>query len=389
VSVAVVGGGLQGIEATYLAHKAGWKVTVIDKKKATPASGLSDGFIQLDVTSEEELSLKLKDIDLVIPATENDEALAALTRWTELTRIAFAFDPRAYSISSSKVKSDQLFARKGFPSPMPWPESGFPVVTKPNRGSGSAGVRIIHDKDDLKFLLSSSDISKDWVLQEYLWGPSYSLEVLGVPGRYTAVQVTDLAMDESHDCKRVIAPTDLSPKLVKKFEDTSLAIAEEMELRGLMDVEVILHEGQVKVLEVDARLPSQTPTAVYWSTGFNIVEALGEIFLNGYFSLVKNGKKRRGVVYEHIKVSPNVLEICGEHIMTGVGPLQLKKGFFEADEAITNYCPTRKEWVATIIVSGTDQLDAWSKRCEVIEEIRKRFALDIYLDPTPQVNKGN
>jgi len=39
--VAVVGGKLQGIEATYLAHKAGWDVLLIDTNPAVPASGLS------------------------------------------------------------------------------------------------------------------------------------------------------------------------------------------------------------------------------------------------------------------------------------------------------------------------------------------------------------
>ena len=46
-----------------------------------------------------------------------------------------------------------------------------------------------------------------------------------------------------------------------------------------MDVEVILDDGVMKVLEVDARLPSQAPTTVYWSTGINIVQILGELFL--------------------------------------------------------------------------------------------------------------
>jgi len=48
--VAVVGGKLQGVEATYLAHKAGWEVRVVDKNDQVPASGLCDSFVQADVT---------------------------------------------------------------------------------------------------------------------------------------------------------------------------------------------------------------------------------------------------------------------------------------------------------------------------------------------------
>jgi len=385
----VVGGNLQGIEATYLAHKAGWEVVVIDKKPSVPASGLCDSFIQVDVTAGQELGHILKGVDLVIPALEDHDALAAVSHCTRAVGVPFAFDLSAYSISSSKLSSNRLFARIGVPTPKPWPDSGFPTVAKPSRGSGSEGIRIINDSDDLKYHFPSSDLMEEWVLQEYVWGPSYSLEVIGFPGQYTTFQVTDLAMDANYDCKRVIAPTDLSPKLVSNFERTSLAIAEALELRGLMDVEVILHEGLTKVLEIDARLPSQTPTAVYWSTGLNMVDALGKLFLNGYFRFIRNGKRRRSVVYEHIKVSPNVLEVCGEHIMTEGGPLYLRKGFFGADEAITNHSPARNEWVATLIISGTNRGDAWARRCEVIKEIRKRFGLEIYLDPSPQSRKQN
>ena len=117
--VAVIGGNLQGVEATYLAKKAGWEVLVIDRKPVVPAKGLSDQFKQLDVTAEKNLSKAFKGVDLVIPALENDAALACLNQWTQNTCIPFAFDLEAYSITSSKRKSDPLFSRIGVPTPLP------------------------------------------------------------------------------------------------------------------------------------------------------------------------------------------------------------------------------------------------------------------------------
>ena len=63
--VAIVGGKLQGIEAAFLAHEAGWEVVLIDKKPNVPASGLCQSFYQYDVT-EESLSLlqALQEVDL-------------------------------------------------------------------------------------------------------------------------------------------------------------------------------------------------------------------------------------------------------------------------------------------------------------------------------------
>ncbi|MCK5203322.1 MAG: 3-methylornithine--L-lysine ligase PylC, partial [Desulfobacterales bacterium] len=270
--VAVVGGNLQGIEAAYLAKKAGWQVLMIDRKAVVPAAGLCDRFNRVNITTQKDLERALKGVDLVIPALENPDALACLERWSLNSEIPFVFDPGAYSISSSKVKSDQLFARIGVPTPLPWPECDFPVLAKPSMGSGSQNVSVFHNSENLH--AHQNESVEEWVIQEFVPGPSYSIEVVGRPGNYLPLQVTDLQMDENYDCKRVLAPTDLTPHLISEFEKISRSIAATMALKGLMDVEIILHDHTLKVLEVDARLPSQTPTAVFWSTGINILEML-------------------------------------------------------------------------------------------------------------------
>lgn len=104
--VAVIGGKLQGVEATYLAHKAGWEVIVIDKNPDAPAKGLCDLFHCYDVTQGREFTEKLKNVQLVIPALENKEALSGLYQIAKQENLPFAYDPNAYAISSSKIKSN-------------------------------------------------------------------------------------------------------------------------------------------------------------------------------------------------------------------------------------------------------------------------------------------
>ena len=380
--VAVVGGNLQGVEAAYLAKKAGWEVTVIDRNAVVPAAGLADRFSRVNIKTAADLERALKGVDLVIPALENDAALACLECWSQKSEIPLAFDALAYSISSSKLKSDQLFARIEVPTPRPWPECDFPILAKPSMGSGGQKVSVFHNSENLH--AHQNESVEEWVLQEFVPGPSYSIEVVGRPGYYLPLQVTDLQMDANYDCKRVLAPTDLTPSLISEFEKISRLIAEQITLKGLMDVEVILHDRTLKVLEVDARLPSQTPTAVFWSTGINILELLADLFLG-------NGTARRGdmdapigVVYEHIKVTPNRLEVAGEHLISGADALQIRENFFGADEAITNYTPRRQEWVATLIISEKIRETAWEKRCRVISDIRQHFNIDVYQDLNPK-----
>ena len=91
----------------------------------------------------------------------------------------------------------------------------------------------------------------------------------------------------------------------------------------------------------------------------------------------------RGVIYEHIHVSPGRLEVSGEHIMSEAGPLQLLQGFFNADEAISNYEPGRSDWVATLIHVDETREKAWAKRNQVIEQIKKACSIHTVLDPSP------
>ncbi|MBA7557450.1 hypothetical protein ES705_50206 [subsurface metagenome] len=166
----------------------------------------------------------------------------------------------------------------------------------------------------------------------------------------------------------------------------SVSIAEALGLKGLMDVEVIQNEGCLKILEIDARLPSQTPITVFWSTGLNMVELLGKLFTDACakFSFPEFSTDiALGVVIEHITVNEKQLEIVGEHILVGQESLRLHEDFFGADEAITNFSPHRKQWVATLINTGASREDAWKRRNRVIRAIMQEHDLTLYSDPEP------
>lgn len=384
--VAIVGGKLQGVEAVYLAKKAGWEVILVDKYSEVPAVELCDQFYSLDVTKVVEWIPLLRGIDLIIPALENQEALDSLVRTANYAGVPLVFDEDAYEISSSKIRSNAMFAETGVPAPIPWPECGFPIIVKPSVASGSEGVIKIKSTLEFQRFLVEKDLT-DWVIEEYLEGPSYSLEVIGYSGVYKVLQITELHMDESYDCKRVVGSAAvLSEELKETFEQIGLGLARSLNLNGIMDIETILHQGQLKVLEIDARLPSQTPIAVYHSTGINMLKILGEAFVQGKPWQAFDILEKRGVIYEHIHVTDDCLEISGEHIMTDVGPLHRYADFFGADEALSSYSPGQTEWVATLIITGKDCQAAWQKRSLVIQEIQKEFGIRHYYDRHPVID---
>jgi pyrrolysine biosynthesis protein PylC len=384
VLVAIAGGALQGLEITYLAKKAGFETLLLDRQVDAPATGICDRFIAIDLTDHEALSRALGSVHLILPATENAHALQSLADWCAGNRVPLAFDPGAYAISSSKNASDALFRKLRIPAPVPWPDCAFPVVVKPDGESGSKEVEVF---PDLATLEARFDVvpPPGRVVQAYVNGPSYSIEVMGSPGFYAPLQITDLEMDSAYDCKRVLAPSDLSFDFTGLFEKTAVAIAEAVGLRGIMDVEAILHEDRLEVLEIDARFPSQTPVTVYHSTGINMVERLVEIFTAPEERVPDSvpAQPMCGCILEHVRVSDGHLAVCGEHIMSESGPLHLEEDFFGADEAMTNLAPGRHDWVATMMVKGSDLSDARKRRDQAIGEIRNRFGLRGYSDEYP------
>lgn len=382
----IVGGKLQGIEAAYLARQAGWQVSLLDKDPDVPARGLADSFFCCDVTRHErDLSLPFQEVSLIIPALENQEALISLKVLAERLDIPIAFDAEAYAVTSSKMKSDRLFRELGIPSPRYWPGCDFPLIIKPSGLSGSEGIQKIRNREELAFLQAKNNLKgSQWVIQEYLEGPSYSLEILGFNGNFWPLQPTVIEVDRTYDCKRVLAPTGLSEPLRNDLTHMATAVAKALNLQGIMDVEVILHAGNLRMLEIDARLPSQTPTVVLKSTGINMLDYLSKIYAEGKAPDMEYPVHERSVILEHMHVTPHAMEVCGEHIMAEAGALRHERDFFGADEALTDFNSNHSPWVATLILTGNDNQEVHRKRRRFIKNIRAEFGLPECLESYPE-----
>lgn len=355
----IVGGKLQGTEAVYLAAKAGWETVLVDRREDPPAAGLADVHVVLDVTADEARSRSvLAACDAVLPACEDDLTLAWLDERVPRWGVPLLFDLEAYAVTSSKLASNELFALLDVPRPRPWPACGFPAVVKPSTASGSEGVTLVHDEGELAVARAALEAAgRAAVVEEYVAGPSLSLEVLCRGGVATALQATGLEFDEGYDCERVVAPADeawhaaATPEVLAAFDAVAARLAEGLGLEGLMDVEVMVRDGSPHVLEIDARLPSQTPTAVFWSSGLNVVELLERTLREGRVPAVDRAASRP-CVYQHVHARDGHLRTTGEHVMASARPLTLVPGFFGAHEALTDYEPGRASWAATLITLG-------------------------------------
>lgn len=334
--IAIVGGRLQGIEVCYLGKKADIHVTLIDSDENAPAKNLCDRFVQGDILKEDPEILKiLCSADMVLPTLENDQVLRALERLSHELGFIYAFDSAAYRISSSKTLSDKFFHHHDIPTPRYYPQGNAPFIAKPDDGSGSQGVQFFDSwKGVEKYLLTAPGKT---IVQEYLEGSSYSIEVVGFPGNYRTYEITQIHMSHDFDCRMVTAPCDsVTRRQAEGFAQLAVRVASLLNLKGIMDLEVIDHHGQFKLLEIDARFPSQTPTVVYHTSGMNLLEELYDLYSGGIFQKPYPGERHYSSIEHHLWDGEE-WESVGEHVMVEGKPPELRPGFWDSYEIITDY----------------------------------------------------
>jgi len=386
VRIGIVGGRLQGIEAVYLCRKAGYESVLIDKDAQAPALTLANEAYILDITKDVNYAKKvLKKVDAVLPANENKKALVHCENLCMELGIPFMQDNAAFWTTSDKLRSAEFLLDLNIPTPKPWPDCGFPAIVKPSRKSGSESVFRANTIWQLqKALKKVRGVDEKIIIQEFIEGSALSLEVIAKKGEATSFQITGLEFDESYSCKRVYAPVVISADLQKKFNEIGEKIAKGLKLNGLTDVQAISREGLPIVNEINARLPSQTPTVVYHSSGVNMVYLLAELFLENELPDVRI-QPRHAVIYQHIKVFDGELRVQGEHVMENVEGLQIIKNFCGANEAITNMTADKevRGLVATLIVKAKSLDDVKKKMERVIQRIMNEYGLETYSDPAP------
>lgn len=373
------------MEAAFLAHEAGYETVVIDRRPDAPALSICDEPHVLNPLEDVRGALSVfGTCDAVLPACEELDLLEALDDMLSGSGVPFLFDLDAYDVSCSKNRSNEVMESAGVPLPGRWPECGFPVVVKPSSQSGSVGVSVAFSQEDvdrgLEFIRSIGD---EPVIQEFVHGPSVSIEVIGDGAGARAFVTTEVVLDSKYDCKMVRChPGILTPDQEAEFRRVGRDVAVAIGLSALMDVEAILTPKGLRVLEIDARIPSQTPAAIYIATGINLLEELVTTALGNPAG--REGSGGSGI-YWHLHFKDGVLRTTGEKEFGKVRAPAMGSGLFGSDRYISDYAPGRTEWRGTFMVSGGTPEEAERRRLQVLEEIRGACGVEEYIDGVPEV----
>ncbi len=381
----IVGGALQGMEAVFLAHEAGYRTVVIDRRPEAPALSICDEPHVLNPLTDVRAAMDVfSTCDAVLPACEELELLEALDDILGGMNIPFLFDLDSYGISSSKSLSNEVMESVGVPMPGRWPECGFPVVVKPSCQSGSVGVTVAFDQEAVdRGLALIEELGDQPVIQEFVSGKSVSVEVIGNGETARSYVTTEVVLDGNYDCKMVRCfPDILTPEQDEEFRRIGADIAGSIGLAALMDVEAILTPKGLRVLEIDARIPSQTPAAIYIATGINLLEELVTTVLG--HPADREGSGGSGI-YWHLHFRDGVLRTTGEKEFAKVREPTMGEGLFGSDRFISDYAPDSTEWRGAFMVSGRTPGEAELRRLQVLDAIKGECGVTEYIDSAPEV----
>lgn len=353
-SIALIGGKLQGFEANYLAKKAGIRVLLIDRNPEALSRNVVDEFHCFDTIAEPEKLIEIsKKVDGILPVNENMDTLNFLKNIRNELGCPLLFDFDAYHISMDKNRSKEYFNSIGIPTPLDNPNSP-PYFIKPPCESSSAGTAIIYDDAELEVLDSSM------LIEEYVEGDVISLEVIGDGKNFAVIKETKVHVDDTYDCF-MVTPIDKYPH----FRGISYKLAKNLKLHGIMDVEAIDSSRGLKVLEIDARFPSQTPIVVYHSSGINLIEMLLDSFLRSIQEESVHPENKY-CIFEHLAVMNDKLVGVGEHLLSD-GKDYKKLHGYEGLEIF--HCTGGKHGVFTVISWAAGKAETEKRRDNGLEII--------------------
>lgn len=351
IKAAIIGGGRRGVEAAYLAAQAGWETWIIDKDARASAADMGSRFFCMDALDIRQLFDVIRRVSVVIPAISDPNVLECARIAAAESALPYLHDPAAFAVTSSRMETQQMLKRLRVPAAVSWPGCGFPVLARLDRETQPSMTTQLSDDNELEEFLKVNGALGKVSLSQYFPGPTYCIEVVGNGRDFAPLQITEMCVDDIFECATVTAPANLNEDYKAKLTRYALKIATCLNLHGILSVRACRHERDFKVTDVRAEIPSQTPLAVYHSTGINLLEVLWNWCGNGQNSMIWINENR-SVLCADIQFASGRVQIRAQKDLGSVPQLRVVNSFFGADHAITNFVSGINEWVASMIFHG-------------------------------------
>jgi carbamoyl-phosphate synthase large subunit len=147
---------------------------------------------------------------------------------------------------------------------------GYPVLVRPSYVLGGRGMEIAHTRDALKRCVKAAlkalpheaHAKANVLIDKYLFGVEVDVDVISdgdtvvIPGLMEHIERAGV---HSGDSMAAYPAPYLPPKLARQIVFDTTRIARALNIRGLCNLQFVLHEGKAHVLEVNPRASRTVP----------------------------------------------------------------------------------------------------------------------------------
>ena len=177
---------------------------------------------------------------------------------------------------------------------------GFPLVVRPSYVLGGRAMEIVHDEQELlEYMKYAVEVTPEYpvLVDRYLPGKELEVDAVAdgervlIPG---IMEHVERAGVHSGDSTAVFPPRSLTRAQVDRVVDYTRRIALALGVRGVVNIQYVLHDGRLYVLEVNPRA-SRTVPMMSKVTGVPIVALATQVSL---------GRRLAELGYEHDGLLP-------------------------------------------------------------------------------------
>ncbi|MGH7837554.1 MAG: ATP-grasp domain-containing protein, partial [Candidatus Binataceae bacterium] len=163
-------------------------------------------------------------------------------------------------------------------------ELGFPVLVRPSYVLGGRGMEIVYNEGQLaSYVETAPPISAErpLLVDRYLDGLELEVDAVSdgedllVPGIFEHVERAGI---HSGDSISVYPPQTIDATMRERIVALTGAIAKGLGIRGLINVQFVLHRGELYIIEANPRA-SRTVPIISKATGVNLVAAATRVAL--------------------------------------------------------------------------------------------------------------
>ena len=324
--ILIIGAGVLQLPAIQKAKGLGLQVAVVDMDCNAPGILYADCYFEVstnDVANILSVAEIFRPDAVMILATDMPmRSVAAVAEKFGL----HAISPDVAVRATDKIEMIRCF--ETYKIPHPWFEVITsekeldtllvkhlpPFIMKPNDASGSRGVILVDDIQEVRgaFLYSKSISKSGFVLiEEYMQGPEVSVEVMTIKGQTTVLAVTDklttgapFFVEMGHS-----QPSVLSNEIIEKVKDIAIKAVQAIGIdNSPSHVEIIVTEDGPKLVEIGARLGGDCITTylIPLSIGVDMVTACILLALGQEPDILP--KYQKGAAIRYVKCKKGILQ---------------------------------------------------------------------------------